>query len=135
LDDLCDGDRDLPPGYVDPEYGWLPSTPDGQSCAICGEANVVWLHPLAKDKVRFRVYGKQHTLPTFWTLCEHCERLYAAGIDVELVDLMIRQATEDEIAWSDDAVNEEFGQQLSVFRRSDIGARRFDGRPSAPTSI
>lgn len=78
------------PGYVDPEHGWLPTTPRDQSCAICSNRDVIWLHPLAADSIRFRVYGKTHTLPTFWTLCDSCENLYVAGKDEMLVQRMSR---------------------------------------------
>ena len=89
--------RDEPPGYQDPQLGWLPTTTRDQSC-LCGDQSVVWLYPLASDKVRYREYDKGHILPTFWTLCERCESLYTAGADDELVDLMQRARRHDQPA-------------------------------------
>lgn len=122
--------RDEPPGYEDPQLGWLPTTPRDQSC-LCGDQSVVWLHPLASDKVRYREYGKGHRLPTFWTLCERCESLYNAGADDELVDLMQR-AAEGTTSQPRMYVDEVYRQPLAVFRRADLGARRFrEGAPAA----
>lgn len=113
----------MPPGYEDPELGWLPTTGRGQSCALCGDDAVVWLHPLATGKVRYREYGKEHMLPTFWTLCARCESLYAAGADAELVELMQRVDDEAE-SRPESYVEEVYRQPLAVFRRADLGARR-----------
>jgi hypothetical protein len=80
------------------------------------------VHPLAAERVRYRVYGKGHTLPTFWTVCDRCEALYAAGDDDALVELM---KASDGWYWSTEAdVDEIIRQPLAVFRNADKGARR-----------
>lgn len=58
-----------PPGWVD----GAPTSGIGQLCAFCGTREVAWVHPLASDLVTYRVYGKGHTLPNFWALCDRCE--------------------------------------------------------------
>lgn len=123
--------RDEPPGYEDPQLGWLPTTARDQSCSLCGDESVVWLHPLASDKVQYREYGKGHTLPTFWTLCERCESFYTAGADDKLVDLMQR-AAEGTTSQPRTYVDEVYRRPLAVFRRADLGPRRFrEGAPAA----
>jgi hypothetical protein len=113
-----------PPDYGDRELGWLPTTAREQSCALCGDESVVWLHPLATDKLQYREYGKEHALPGSWALCARCESLYVAGADAELVDLMQR-AHDDAGSQPESYVDEVYRQPLAVFRRADLGARRF----------
>src|SRR3954464_14187367 len=74
----------------DPQ-GWVDGAPTsgiGQSCAFCGTRDVAWVHPLARDLVTYPEYGKMHTLPTFWSLCDRCEEVYASGDDNAAVQLM-----------------------------------------------
>ena len=100
----------------------------GQSCAFCGGRDVVWAHPLADDLVTYREYGKGHTLPTSWALCDRCETIYTSGDDDAAVEVM------QSSVWSwvgDDDVAECIRQPLAVFRRADLGARPFDPEPSA----
>jgi hypothetical protein len=102
----------------------------GQSCAFCGDRGVVWEHPLAEDLVSYREYGKGHTLPASWALCDRCETLYSSGDDDAAVEVMRSSA------WSwvgDQDVAECIRQPLAVFRRADLGARRFDPEPTAVT--
>ena len=110
------------PGDADEDSrGWLPSTSQDQSCAFCGAVNVLWVHPLALDRVRYRRYGKGHTLPGFWTVCDGCERLVAAGADHELLTVM--KGSDGWLWTTDEDVQEDLGQALGVFRRADLGAR------------
>lgn len=53
----------------------------GQSCAFCGSRDVVWNHPLAEDLVAYSEYGKGHTLPSSWALCERCEEVCSTADD------------------------------------------------------
>ena len=73
-----------PPGWVD----GAPTSGIGQSCAFCGTRDVVWVHRLARDRLAFRKFGKPHTLPTFWALCDRCEWVYASGDDDAAVKVM-----------------------------------------------
>ena len=100
----------------------------GQSCAFCGARDVVWVHPLAEDLVAYREYGKGHTLPTSWALCDRCERIYSSGDDDAAVEVM-RSSVWSWVA--DDDVAECIRKPLAVFRRADLGPRRFDPEPSA----
>jgi hypothetical protein len=71
---------------------WLESLPTGaagQSCAFCDNDAVRWVHALDPKLVQYRVYGKGHTLPTFWTLCDRCEQLYRAGDADAVVTVMM----------------------------------------------
>jgi len=90
----------------------------------------VWAHSLAADLVAYRQYGKGHTLPTFWTLCDRCEGIYASGDDDAAVEVMRTSA------WSwvaDEDVAECVRQPLTVFRRADLGPDRLDPEPAAVT--
>jgi hypothetical protein len=120
-----DGVQGLPgevPGWLHPQFGWLPTGPDQQSCAICTSPSVEWLHPLNPDSVTFRVYGKGHTLPTFWTLCSACELTYRAGDDSALVEIM---KASDHWYETEEDVEQSIRQPLRVFRQADLGGRRF----------
>jgi hypothetical protein len=100
-----------------------PTSRHAQSCAFCGH-EVAWVHPLASDLVAYREYGKGHTLPTFWALCDRCEGIYASG-DVDAAVEVMRASD----AWSWVAVedvDECIRKPLDVFRRADLGARRLD---------
>jgi hypothetical protein len=78
------GPPEHPPGWVD----GVPTSGRGQSCVFCGGPRVAWVHPLNSGLVQYQAYGKGHTLPTFWTLCERCESVYRAGDDEVAVELM-----------------------------------------------
>jgi hypothetical protein len=111
-----------------PSYVSSTQSGIGQSCAFCGSHGVVWVHPLAEDLVGYREYGKGHTLPSFWALCERCEGVYRTG-DVDAAVEVMRSS-----AWSgveDDDVAECIRKPLAVLRRADLGPRRFDPEPSA----
>jgi hypothetical protein len=101
---------------------WLPADSHDQSCALCGSTRVAWVHPLDGKLVTYRVYGKGHTLPGFWTTCEDCERRYAAGEDETLVALM-RASGGFGPDLLDEHVDEVVRQPLAVFRRADLGTR------------
>jgi hypothetical protein len=106
---------------------WLPTSARDQSCAVCGDDRVTWLHPLAKDLVEIRVNNSGYTLPTFWTLCDGCESFYAAGKDDQLRTRM-QQPDGAKGAWDELAL-----KSLATFRRADLGARAFgvDGPQSS----
>ena len=110
----------------DPQ-GWVDGSPTsgrGQSCAICGSDEVTWVHPLASDLVAYRQYGKGHTVPTFWALCDRCEGIYASGDADAAVELM---RSSDVWSWvPDEDVTECIRKPLEVFCRADLGARRLD---------
>ena len=118
-------DRRDPPGRHPDPPGWVDGAPISgrdQSCAFCGSKTVTWVHPLAIDRVGYRVFGKGHTLPGFWTLCERCEGIYAGGDDESAVAVM---KASDQWMWNnDEEVDELLRQPLAVFRRADKGARR-----------
>jgi hypothetical protein len=111
----------LPP---DDPTGWIngvPTSGHDQSCAICGALDVVWVHPLDPERVRYREYGKGHRLPTFWCLCDPCEQLHRAGYDQNLVELM--KAAPGWYWESPADIDECLRQPLAAFRRADRGAR------------
>ena len=101
--------------------GGLPTRSLHQNCAFCGADKPRWIHPLDAGKVQYRVFGKGHTLPTFWCVCSRCERLYERGLDEELIRVM-----RAELEWgqfSEAHVSECVEQPLAVFRGADLGAQ------------
>lgn len=98
--------------------GWndvlgVPASNRDQSCAFCGAGRPPFAHRLDPAKVQFRAYGKGHTLPTFWTVCDGCEDLVARRDDEGLLRRM-RVYHEFE--------NEQYIATLLVtFRASDLG--------------
>lgn len=120
--------RPVPPS--DPA-GWVdgaPSSGTGQSCAFCGTREVAWVHPLASGLVTYRVYGKGHTLPSFWVLCDRCEGIYATEDEDAAVEMM----RSSDWSWvAEEDVAECVQKPLEVFRRADRGARRLDPEPPA----
>ena len=104
---------------------WLPTSARDQNCAVCGDENVTWLHLPATELVEFRAYDSGYTLPTFWTLCDVYETLYAAGDDTKMLTRM-QQPDGDEGEWDELAQ-----KSLVTFRRADPGARALgeDGPP------
>lgn len=109
-----------PPGWVD----GAPTDPTGHSCAICGTRDVVWVHPLDREKSQFQLWGKQHTFPSYWALCDRCEGKYQAGDEEALVELM--GAGRHEYSH----VDEEVRTTLAAFRVADRGARGFADAPA-----
>jgi hypothetical protein len=97
-----------------------PHPVTGQTCAFCGDIQVVWLHPLASDRVQFRRFGKDDTSPSSWTLCEGCEQLYQNRRDDELIALM-RDA--GGWIWQGTDVEDVLRKPVDVFREADLGRR------------
>jgi hypothetical protein len=108
------------PAVTGPE-GYLPTGSAGQSCAFCWSTEVPWIHPLDTELVSYRQFGKGHTLPHFWTLCDPCELLYRSGDDGAIVDVILGSERWRGTPPLD--VDEEVRQPLAVFRRADRGAR------------
>ncbi|MBE7194351.1 MAG: hypothetical protein INR66_17945 [Gordonia polyisoprenivorans] len=108
--------RSFPADWVD----GAPTSGKDQSCVFCGGAYVDWVHPLDEDKISYRAWGKGHTLPTYWMLCERCEQTYQAGDDDAAITVMKRYWL-----WND--VNEDLRKPLHTFRRADKGARPLSG--------
>ena len=108
---------DFPPGWVD----GVPTTSWGQRCAICGTADGVWVHPIDRDLVTYRVHGKGHTLPGYWALCQRCEDLYNEGRDEDILQIM--KSAPGWLWDSPSEIDELLRQPLAVFRRADLGAR------------
>jgi hypothetical protein len=84
---------------------------------------VRWVHPLAAALVRYRAYGKRHTLSGFWMLCERCEAVCASGDDEAAVVIMQASGFAPGCATAQD-VAELIRKPLEVFRRADTGGRR-----------
>jgi len=99
----------------------LPRNSVDQSCPFCGSTKVTWLHPLDRALVTFTVFGKGHTLPHFWTLCDRCEQLYRAGDDEAILRLAVAEGSWAERTLID--VDEQVRRPFEVFRRADLGAR------------
>jgi len=104
-----------------------PAAPGGahdplanQTCAFCGGTRVVWLHPLATDRVQFRRFGKDDTSPSFWTLCEGCEQLYQDGQDDQLIALMKDAGG---WIWQGTDVEDVLRKPVDIFREADLGRR------------
>jgi hypothetical protein len=102
-------------------YGDSPhAAAASQNCAFCGGAEVVWMHPLATDRVQFRKFGKDNTVPSSWALCESCERLYADGEDDELIALMKKAGG---WIWQGADVEDVLRKPVDIFREADLGRR------------
>lgn len=101
----------------------MPRTSRDQTCAACGDPSVTWLHPLAKNHVEFRAYNSGYTLPTFWTLCDSCETLYAAGDDDALLKRM-QQPDGDGSTWGGQEWDELARKSSATFRDADLCGRR-----------
>lgn len=91
-----------------------------QTCAFCGCRQVVWVHPLATDRVLFRRFGKDEAVPSFWGLCEPCEQLYQNGRDDELIALMKNAGS---WVWQGTEVDDVLRKPVDVFREADLGRR------------
>lgn len=108
------------------DFNDLPTAGHGQSCALCGDSEVSWVHPLDRQKIAYREYDKRHTLPTFWITCRDCERLFEAGDDAELIERMklsgvFRPELEQ---WPTADVDEVLRKPLAAFRAADLGQCR-----------
>lgn len=101
---------------------WAPEHNQDQSCAFCGESRPVFVHRLDPEHVEFRVFGKGHTLPSFWAACTRCEALAATHDDDGLLRLM---AGEEEDHLSRQAA-------LTAFRASDLGGHPLAEGPPDP---
>ncbi|HTR70352.1 MAG TPA: hypothetical protein VMH41_09010 [Mycobacteriales bacterium] len=101
---------DLGPEDFD-ELQRLPITNRDQSCAFCGGDRPRFVHPLARDRIAFRVFGKGWTLPTFWTVCDQCEASIEGGNDAKLRSRMTDRGTDEELAQA----------SLTAFRAADLG--------------
>lgn len=108
-----------PPDWL----GSLPTGAAGQSCAFCDNDAVRWVHALDPKLVQYRVYGKGHTLPTFWTLCDRCEQLYRAGDADAVVTVMMTANQWSSRTRGSDDIDEHVRKPLAVFTRADLGAR------------
>jgi len=93
---------------------WAPSTNRDQSCAFCGAARPAFAHRLNPSHVQFRLYGKGHTLPTFWAACPRCEEFIAGGDDEALLPLMVHEDDDE-----DDVARQ---AKLAAFRAADLGS-------------
>jgi hypothetical protein len=90
----------------------VPTTNRDQSCAFCGRSQPRFAHRLDPTNVRFQVYGKGWTLPTFWTVCVGCEELVAGGDDRKLLEVMRREESDRHLRKA----------SLAAFRAADLGA-------------
>ncbi len=90
---------------------WLPDTNRDQSCAFCGAAEPSFAHPLDAGHVRFRVYGKGWTLPTFWAACRDCEANIASQDDDGLSRRMLEMSDDEPLMRA----------SLGAFRAADRG--------------
>jgi hypothetical protein len=96
-----------------------------QTCAFCGCREVVWVHPLATDRVLFRRFGKDEVVSSFWGLCEPCEQLYQSGRDDELIALMKSAGA---WVWQGTEVDDDvLRKPVDVFREADLGRRPISG--------
>lgn len=110
------GEWEEPEGWVD----GAPTSAKDQYCAFCAAEDVTWVHPLDSAKVAYRAWGNGYTLPSFWALCERCEQLYQDGDDEGIVAVQVAaDATRGE------DIGEDIRKPLAVFRRADLGGRRF----------
>jgi len=89
----------------------LPLTNRNQSCAFCGASRPVFVHPLDARQVRFRVYDKGWTLPTFWTVCTDCELLIQGPDDEELLRRMAHEEDDERLRRA----------SFAAFRAADLG--------------
>ena len=107
--------------WENPAEEYLPTDSTGQSCAFCWSTEVPWVHPLDQALVRYRQFGRGHTLPHFWTLCDPCEQLYRSGDDDAIVAVLF--GSDRWLEFPPPDVDEEVRKPLAVFRRADRGAR------------
>lgn len=118
----------VPSGPTPEPDGWVDGAPTSgkhEHCAMCGNEPVAWVHPFAEESRRFLRWGKGHTLPQHWILCEWCETVSAEGDDETLLSIM-RNHQASTMDDSEDAV-ESLRQTLAAYRWADRGARRLSG--------
>ncbi|MBV9821469.1 MAG: hypothetical protein JO144_04435 [Actinobacteria bacterium] len=113
----ADGERQFDEAHS-PDVSPDPVTE--QTCAFCGCRQVVWVHPLATDRVLFRRFGKDSVVSSFWGLCEPCEQLYQNGRDDELIALMKNAGG---WVWQGTEVDDVLRKPVDVFREADLGRR------------
>jgi hypothetical protein len=92
-------------------------------CTFCGGPEVSWTHSLAASRVQFHRFGQGHPMPSSWTLCDSCERLYSDRDDDRLIALM---KTAGGWLWQGPDVEDVLRKPIDVFREADLG-RRFLG--------
>lgn len=102
---------------------WTPPHNQDQGCAICGAHRPTFVHPLDPAHVRYRLFGKGYTLPTFWATCQRCEVLVASGDDSALMGLMLEGMHVAEVR----------AASLEAFRSSDLGPQPLAEGPPDPT--
>jgi hypothetical protein len=73
--------------------------------------------------------GEGYTLPTFWALCERCEAIHASGDDDAAVEVMRSSPAWSWVDDDEEDVAERLLRPIAVFRRADVGSRRFDPEP------
>lgn len=112
-------DEDAAPGEPDAHDGPANRMVE-QTCAFCGCRQVVWVHPLATDRVLFRRFGKDEVVSSFWGMCEPCEQLYQNGQDDELIALM---KSAGGWLWQGTEVDDMLRKPVDVFREADLGRR------------
>jgi hypothetical protein len=113
-----DDDDDDPDAYLMPFVDGLPVTGRNQSCGICGD-HASWVHRLDPDKVTYREYGKGHTLPSFWTLCDSCEQAYQA----DDLDALVARSQEPHEDLSAEDLAETVRKPIEVFAAADLEVR------------
>ena len=101
---------------------WAPEHNQDQSCAFCGVSRPIFVHRLDPAHVRFLVYGKGCTLPTFWAACARCETLVSSEDDPALLGLMTYEDRDDLSRHA----------ALSAFRASDLGSEPLLEGPPDP---
>jgi len=92
----------------------------GQSCAFCGCDEVLWVHQLSTERVQFRRFGAGQTVPSFWALCDSCERLYQDGADDQLISLM---KSAGGCVWQGTDLEDVLRKPVDIFREADLGCR------------
>lgn len=101
----------------------MPNEATGQCCAFCGCGEVLWVHPLSTERVQFRRFGAGQAVPSFWALCDSCERLYQDGEDDELISLM---KSAGGWVWQGTDVEDVLRKPVDIFREADLGRRPLD---------
>lgn len=99
-------------------------------CAFCGQRAAKWVHDLDRTKTDFRKFGKSHTLPDWWGLCQLCEDAYRSGDEDRSVARMMLRDSEWNIyrhmaerAGINFDLEENVRKPLRAFRAADLGRR------------
>lgn len=100
-------------------------------CSFCGRERPVWLHTMDPAETRFRMYGRGHTLGSWWALCQVCEDAYQSGDEDRAVGRMMVLDSQWNIDWhmaertgTTFDLEESVRKPLRVFRAADRGRRR-----------